>query len=170
MSSTPNSPGDASLVDVALKARGETWEQMAVAGRYRTASRTITEPDLAAFVNLAGLTEGLFLDARYSIEAGFAGRLVPGMLTYSFAEGLVMQTNVLQGTAVAFLGMSLEIQQPVFVGDTIHVVIEATDARATSNSDRGIVTTRNTVVNQRGEPVLTYTPMRMIKSRSGSQE
>jgi acyl dehydratase len=51
---------------------------------------------------------------------------------------------------------------PVFVGDTITVVVEVLESRATSKGDRGIVTTRNTVVKSDGTAVLVYEPKRMI--------
>jgi acyl dehydratase len=38
------------------------------------------------------------------------------------------------------------------------------EARPTSKPGRGIVKTQNRVMNQRGEVVLTYTPVRMIKA------
>jgi len=51
------------------------------------------------------------------------------------------------------------------VGDTIHVVVEVTEARAASTGQRGVVTTKNSVRNQRGEDVLIYTPVRLIRGR-----
>jgi 3-hydroxybutyryl-CoA dehydratase len=37
--------------------------------------------------------------------------------------------------------------------------------RATSKGNRGIVTTKNDVVNQRGETVMTYRAVRMMAGR-----
>ena len=52
----------------------------------------------------------------------------------------------------------LDITAPVYVGDTISVVVEVTEARPSKSGGRGVVTTRNIVVNQRDETVLTYQP------------
>ena len=92
--------------------RGRTWEEMPLGFRFRTASRTITEADVSAFVGIVGITEPLFLDARVAIENGYAGRLVPGMMTFSFAEGLVIQTGCIHETGVAFLHMDFDIKAP----------------------------------------------------------
>jgi len=54
---------------------------------------------------------------------------------------------------------------PVYVGDTISVIVEVTESRPSKSGGRGVVTTRNTVVNQRDETVVTYTPVRMIRGR-----
>src|SRR5437763_3869903 len=106
--------------------RGRTWEEMQVGSAFRTATRTVTETDLINFVTLFGFNEPLFWDARHAATAGYAGRLVPGALTYCLAEGLVMQTHCLDGTGLAFLHMELDVLRPVFVGDTLYAVCETT--------------------------------------------
>jgi acyl dehydratase len=145
--------------------RGTTFEEMTVGSRFRTAHRTITETDLINFITLCGFNEPLFWDARHAATAGYEGRLVPGALTYAIAEGLVLQTHVLHGTGLAFMGMQLDIKKPVFVGDTICAVVEVTESRPASSGGRGVVTTRIGVRNQRDEEVLVYTPVRLIRGR-----
>jgi acyl dehydratase len=145
--------------------RGTTFEEMTVGSRFRTADRTITETDLVNFITLCGFNEPLFWDARHAASAGYKGRLVPGALTYSMAEGLVLQTHVLHGTGLAFMGMQLDVRKPVFVGDTIHAVVEVTECRPASSGGRGVVTTRIGVRNQHDEEVLVYTPVRLIRGR-----
>jgi acyl dehydratase len=46
------------------------------------------------------------------------------------------------------------------------VSVTITDKRETKNADRGIVTYRHEVTNQRGEVVLEATVKRMIKRKS----
>jgi acyl dehydratase len=144
--------------------RGRGWQDMPVGFRFRTAARTITEADVTLFVGLVGVTEPLFLDARVAAENGYAGRLVPGMMTFAFAEGLVIQTGCIHETGIAFLHMDFDIKGPVYVGDTLGVIVEVTEQRPTSKGDRGLVTTRNEVVNQDDEVVLVYTPVRLTRS------
>ncbi|MEX2520280.1 MAG: MaoC family dehydratase N-terminal domain-containing protein, partial [Paracoccaceae bacterium] len=67
-----------------------------------------------------------------------------------------------QGTGLAFLCMELNVARPVLEGDTIHVEIEVTEIRPASRGGRGLVRTRNEVINQRGEVVITYTPLRLM--------
>ena len=143
--------------------RGRTWEEMPVGSRFRTAARTVTESDLMSFVTLFGFNEPLFWDARHAATAGYAGRLVPGALTYCIAEGLVLQSHVLHGTGLAFMGMQLDVKKPVFVGDTLDAVVEVTEARAASSGGRGVVTTRISVRNQDDDEVLVFVPVRLIR-------
>ena len=157
------------LLAVPAYLHGQTYEQMLPGSRFRTAARTITESDLIGFVTLAGLFEPLFLDESGSKAEGYAGRLVPATLTFAYAEGLLMQTGVIHNTGTAFLGTTFEVKGPVFVGDTISVVVEVLESRATKSGNRGVVTTRNTVVKGDGTVVLIYEPKRMIRgAASGS--
>jgi len=142
--------------------RGFCYEDLKVGFRFRTHRRTIAESDVASFVNLTWLTEELFAvadDAQRAIK----GRAVPGALVYAFAEGLLLPT--MQDTGLAFLNATLDIKAPTVVGDTIHVESEVKEARLTSKGDRGLVRFANKVVNQRGETVLEYNPLRMLKRR-----
>ncbi|MEU1271847.1 MaoC/PaaZ C-terminal domain-containing protein [Streptomyces sp. NPDC005799] len=151
--------------DIPPLVKGLTYEEMPVGQVFRTARRTVTETDLVNFVTWGGFTEPLFWDATHAAEGGYTGRLVPGGLTYCLAEGLVLQTNVLHGTGLAFLHMELTVHGPVYVGDTLYAVVETTGSRPSSKPGRGVVTSRVTVRNQRDEAVLVYCPVRLIRGR-----
>lgn len=141
-------------------------DDLPVGTRFHTKKRTVTETDLVHFTNLTWLTEELFTNADPADRAcmGIPGRVVPGGLVYTFAEGLVAPS--FQASGMAFLNAELNMQGPTFVGDTLHVQCEVIEQRATSRPDRGLVRTRNAVVNQRGETVMTYTPLRMMRVRN----
>jgi acyl dehydratase len=141
---------------------------MIVGSAYSTAARTVTEADLMRFVAM-GFTEPLFMDASGAEAAGYQGRLVPGALTFSLAEGLVMQTNVIHGTGLAFLGTTMTVLAPVLVGDTISVAWEVTQARAASRGNRGVVTTRNLVRDSGGRIVMEYSPTRLVAGPGESE-
>ena len=147
---------------IPIVGRGFAFEDLRVGFRFRTHRRTIAESDLAAFVNLTWLTEELFAVADDSNRA-IKGRPVPGALVYSFAEGLLLPT--MQDTGLAFLNATLDVKGPTVVGDTLYVDCEVTEARPTSKGDRGLVRFLNKVVNQRGETVLEYNPLRMLKRK-----
>lgn len=146
--------------------QGMYWQDMMVGNRYRTFGRTITEPDIVNFIGVTGMLEVLFTNEVYrQTESRIKGRLAPGALVFSMGEGLVI-AGTIQGTGLAFLGMQLDIKAPTFAGDTIHVDIEVIESRETSKGGSGLVRTRNSIVNQRGETVMIYTPLRMMKGAS----
>ena len=141
------------------------FEDFAVGDAVESLGRTVTEADLVNFINACGMVEMIFTDATYAGQGAIAGaRPVPGALCYTFAEGLLVQSTM-QHTGLAMLETELKVLGPTNVGDTIHVEVEVLHVRATSKGNRGIVTTRNDVVNQRGETVVTYKAVRMMKGR-----
>jgi acyl dehydratase len=142
--------------------RGFSFEDLKVGFRFRTHRRTLAESDLASFVNLTWLTEELFT-VEYAAARANTGRAVPGALVYAFAEGLLLPT--MQDTGLAFLNATLDVKAPTVVGDTIHVEAEVTEHRLTSKGDRGLVRFANKVVNQRGDVVLEYNPLRLLKRK-----
>lgn len=156
----------ATMVDgVEMVGLGIPFEEWTLGRRIRTVGRTVTEADITNFVCITGMLEVLFTNIDYlEKESLIKGRLAPGALVLSFAEGLLMQ-SVMQHTGLAFLGMEMKVERPTFAGDTIHVQCEVTEARPTSKPGRGIVTTQNDVINQKGEVVLTYKVTRMVKGR-----
>jgi acyl dehydratase len=146
--------------------QGLTWEETSIAALYRTLGRTVSETDIVNFVNLCGFTEPLFMDMEYvARESVFGRRAAPGALTFALSEGLVMQTGLIHGTGMAWLGGEIRIVAPVLAGDTIRVEIEVVEKRETKKPDRGIVTYQHRVLNQRGELVLEARVQRMIRRR-----
>jgi len=150
-----------------MRAQGVTFEEHDLGARYRTLGRTVSQSDIVSFVNLCGFTEPLFMDMEYvRKESVFARRAAPGALTFALSEGLVMQTGLIHGTGMAFLGADVKVLAPVLEDDTIRVEIEVVDKRETRKPDRGIVTYLHRVVNQRDETVLEARIQRMIRRAS----
>jgi acyl dehydratase len=145
---------------------GIHWEDLPVGRKFQTVGRTVTEADLVNFISCTGMLEVLFTNTEFlEKESAIKGRVVPGALVYTFAEGLLVQ-SVMQGVGLAFLSMELDIKAPTFVGDTIHVeceVIESQESRRRPGV--GLVRTRNQVVKQDATVALVYSPLRMVKGR-----
>ncbi len=145
---------------------GFYYEDLPVGKKFRTIGRTVTEADITNFVNCTGMVEVLFTNLEFlREESDIKSRVAPAALAYCFAEGLLVQATM-QHTGFAFLNMELNVEKPVFAGDTIHVEVEVIEARLSRNRPgRGLVRTRNQVVKHDGTVALIYTPLRMIKCR-----
>ena len=145
--------------------KGITFEGFHAGDRFATGRRTITEHDIMQFVGLVGLTEPLFLDLEYiRKETLFGERIAPGSLTFGMAEGLTVQTGIIHGTGLAFVGIdSMKLFGPVKVNDTIQVDIEVLDTKPVPARGGGIVRYRHWVKNQRGETVMEYDVVRLIR-------
>jgi acyl dehydratase len=152
-----------------MRTEGVHFEEHAVGAVYRTLARTVSETDIVSFVNLCGFTEPLFYDMEFvKRESVFGRRAAPGALTFALSEGLVMQTGLIHGTGMAWLGGEVRVVAPVLEGDTIRVEVEVIDKRETKKADRGIVTYRHRVLNQRDEVVLELKIQRMIRRKAAA--
>ena len=145
---------------------GVHWEDLPVGRRFKTVGRTVFEADVVNFVSCTGMLEVLFINTEFQkTESAIKGRVVPGALVFTFAEGLLTQATM-QGVGFAFLNMELDIKGPTFVGDTVHVECEVIECRESqSRPGLGLVRTRNTIIKQDGSIVQVYTPLRLVKGR-----
>ena len=147
---------------------GLYFDDMHLGQRFRSVGRSIIEADLATFIGVTGMQEVMFNNLEYiEHETIQKKRIVPGLMALGIAEGLILGPT-LQKTGIAFLNMTMDIKGPVCVGDTIHVEMEVIELKPTSDGKRGLVRTRNQVINQRGELVMEYTPLRMQKMRAAA--
>lgn len=148
-----------------LLGHGFYFQDWHVGFSFQTLTRSVTETDIANFVGVSGMTEELFTSYDYlENHTDFDGRLVPGALVFSIAEGLVIPATISR-TGIAFLGCEMNIKGPTYAGDTLHVEGEVTEIRPASKGNRALVRTQNSVVNQKAEVVMTYNPLRMMKGR-----
>jgi acyl dehydratase len=149
--------------------KGITFEGFRAGDRFTTGRRTVTEHDIMQFVGLVGLTEPLFLDLEYiKNESLYGERIAPGSLTFGIAEGLTVQTGIIHGTGLAFVGIDkMRLFGPVKVGDTIEVEIEVLDTKEVPARGGGIVRYRHRVRNQRAETVMEYDVARLIRAEKG---
>jgi acyl dehydratase len=86
------------------------------------------------------------------------------------AEGLTVQTGIIHGTGMAFVGIDrMKLFGPVKVNDTIQVDIEVLDTKAVPARGGGIVRYRQWVKNQRGETVMEYDVARLIRGAAGEK-
>jgi acyl dehydratase len=120
-----------------------------------SAARTITEHDVVTFAGLSGDFNQIHTDAEYAKNSLFGQRVAHGLLGLSVASGLAVQTGILGANVLAFREVGeWKFAKPVFLGDTIHVVMEVTDTKSIARLGGGNVTLSVKVNNQRGETVM----------------
>ncbi|MGE0745876.1 MAG: MaoC family dehydratase [Rhodospirillales bacterium] len=144
---------------------GFYWNDLKVGETFRTLNRTITEPDIVNFIGVTGMVETIFTDLTFHAHGGaIQGRVAPAACVYAIIEGLLVQATM-QTTGLALLEVEKKVLKPVFAGDTVHAEVEVVAVRPTSKGNRGIVTTMNNVINQKGETVIAYRAVRMMAGR-----
>ncbi len=131
-----------------------------------TARRTIGETEIVLFATMTGLHEAPFMSDVDAAEGVFGSRVSPALLTMAIAEGLVVLSGLLHGTAIAFLSVgNVRTPRPVLLGDTVRARVKLLEKRLTSKGHAGVVITSHQVLNQRDEIVMEYEMTRMIKLR-----
>lgn len=116
--------------------------------------RTVTEADNVLFCAITHNNQPLHLDHEYARATEFGQPVVNSLYTVSLATGISVEDTTL-GTLVANLGFGeMRFPKPVFVGDTLRVETEITQARASkSRPNAGIVGFAHEIYNQRDELV-----------------
>jgi len=137
------------------KVRGLYFEEFEIGMTIVSAGRTITESDIVMFAGLSGDFNQIHTDAEYS-KASLAGqRVAHGLLCLSIASGLAVRTGFMDGTVQFFREVAeWKFVKPVFIGDTIHVVVTVLETKDLRRMGSGLVVLDVDVHNQRDESVM----------------
>jgi acyl dehydratase len=131
------------------------FEEFQPGQRIVSIGRTVTESDIVQFAGLSGDFNQIHMDADFSKNSPFGQRVAHGLLGLSIASGLAVQTGVLEGTVIAFREITeWKFSKPVYIGDTIHVVMEVKEVKEVRRLGGGAVTIELDVINQRGESAM----------------
>ncbi len=134
--------------------RGMYFEEFSAGQRVITMGRSVTETDVVTFAGLSGDFNQIHTDAAYAKGTPYGQRIAHGLCVLSIASGLAVQTGIMEGTVLAFREiLEWKFSNPVFFGDTIHVVMEVLETKALPRLAAGSVTLSLDVINQDGKSV-----------------
>ena len=150
--------------------KGLYYEDFHAGQEFVTRARTVTEADIVNFAALSWDANPLHTDREFAAGTVFGERIAHGLLGVVIHSGLSQTLGIMEGTLLAFLGMTWEFLGPIRIGDTVHVVQRVGDMRATSRADRGLVTFQKELINQRGEIVQKGTTTVLMARKQGKGE
>ncbi len=134
--------------------RGLWFEEFEVGQKTTSPGRTVTETDIVNFAGLSGDYNQIHVDAEFSKTQPFEQRVAHGLLVQSIASGLSNQTGLIDRTVIAFREIDKwKFSKPVFIGDTIHVVMEIKETKPMPKLNGGVVVIKVSIVNQHDEVV-----------------
>lgn len=128
--------------------RGRSMDQLAV-GDAAALSRTVTEHDIAGFVDSVGDRNPVHSDPAFAATTPFREPIAPGIWTAGLISALI--GTQLPGPGSIYVSQDLRFLRPVKLGDTITARVEVAELLPQRNRAR--LTT--TCLNQRGEEVLS---------------
>jgi acyl dehydratase len=141
------------------------FEDFSVGQSFRTGGRTITETDVMSYAYLSGDLNPIHVDEEFAKTTPFGRRLAYGQLVTILAAGMRTRLGLLEGTAIAMLETRARYSRPVFIGDTISVVVSVTEIRASSKGGCGVVTFGLTILNQDDETVQEGLVTQLVRMR-----
>ena len=120
---------------------GKFFDEFVIGEEFITPSRTMTETDVVMFAAMSGDYNELHTSKEFTQGNQFGERIVHGLLGLAVSHGLLFRLGLLDGTAIAFLGIeSWQFKAPIFFGDTIRVKVTVADKKESqSKTDRGVV-------------------------------
>ena len=148
---------------------GLFFEEFMEGAEFISPRRTITEADIVMFAGLSGDYNPLHTDEVFARETMFKQRIAHGMLVLSISTGLGARMGIVDGTAMAFLGIEdWKFTAPVFIGDTIHVKQIVESKKETSKPDRGVLRFRIQIFKQDGTVVQEGIRALMVRRKGRS--
>jgi acyl dehydratase len=145
--------------------RGLFFEELEQGARFQSPGITVTEESVIRFA-LEWDMQPFHVDKEAAKSSIFGSLIASGLQTILLTYRLYFQLGVLDGTALAGLGIdNVRFRHPVRPGDTIRVNAEVTELRPTRQPDRGVIVWNLEAVNQDAEIVLTMTLSALIARR-----
>lgn len=143
------------------------FEDFKVGDRFVSAGHTMTE---AAMIDFARQwdPQPFHVDPEFSRRWTYGGLIASGLHTMAATLRLWLDLGIFQACSLGSPGLGeVQFPRPVRPGDTIHVVTDIVQLRASaSRLDRGIARIRQVTVNQRCEPVLEQETTVFLKRRA----
>ena len=156
------------------------FEDIKVGDRAEVDRHTFTADEIKKFATKFD-PQPFHLDEAAAAKSNFGALCASGWHTASVWMGLMVEHNKREdaaqrarGEPVAALGPSpgfreLKWLKPVYVGDTITYATEIVETRASnSRPGWGLMSFKNTGVNQNNEPVISFISVAFVERRKGS--
>jgi acyl dehydratase len=129
------------------------FDDLAVGQKYTTGSVAVTLEGSRKFAEEFD-PQAFHLDDAAARDSLFGRLAASGWYTASLSMRLLVHGGLNIAGGLVGLGGELKWPQPTYPGDTLRVESEVLAMRISeSNPKRGIVTVRNSTLNQRNEPV-----------------
>jgi acyl dehydratase len=128
------------------------YDDLQVGDEFTTAARTITAEDVERFAHLSGDLNPIHLDDEAARHGPFGKRVVHGAMIVAVASGL-MSPMLIPSTLAAHGLDKVRFRRPVFLGDTIHVVMRVASLRALSDQS-AILRLRCRVIRNNAEAAM----------------
>jgi acyl dehydratase len=142
------------------------FDDFAVGERFTTRGVTLTESGIIDFA-LTYDPQPFHMDVEAARQSNYGGLIASGFQTLALGFRMVLETGIFRACSMGSPGFDeLRWLRPVRPGDTLHTEIEVMDKKPSSSKpDRGIARIAYRMKNQKGEEVLTFLSMHLLKRK-----
>ena len=142
------------------------FDDFAVGDRLTTRGVTLTESMIIDFA-LAYDPQPFHIDIEAAKQSNYGGLIASGFHTLALGFRMVLETGIFRVASMGSPGFDeLRWLRPVRPGDTLHTELEVMDKKPSSSKpDRGIMRAAYRIKNQKGEEVLTFLSMHLLKRK-----
>jgi acyl dehydratase len=136
--------------------------------RFTSPGLTLTEAEIIDFAWRYD-PQPFHLDANAAANSPYGGLIASGFQSLAICFRLFIQSGVLAESSMGSPGIDeLRWLAPVRPGDTLHSEIEVLEVKpSNSKPDRGIARLKYQAVNQRGEAVLSFIVIHLLRRKPG---
>jgi acyl dehydratase len=142
------------------------FDDFAVGESFETRGVTLTESGIIDFA-MSYDPQPFHIDVEAARRSNYGGLIASGFQTLALGFRMVLETGIFRACSMGSPGFDeLRWRRPVRPGDTLHVESEVVEKKpSSSRPDRGILRMAYRIKNQKGEEVLTFLSMHLLKRR-----
>jgi len=145
---------------------GRDFADIAVGEKFTRRGVSLTESMIIDF-GLAYDPQPFHIDVEAARESNYGGLIASGFQTLVLGFRMVLETGIWRAASMGSPGFDEpRWVRPVRPGDTLHTEFEVMDKTPSrSKPDRGIARVAYRIKNQKGEDVLTFLSMHLLKRK-----
>jgi acyl dehydratase len=142
------------------------FDDVEVGQEWKSLARTITQADIVNFAGLSGDFNPIHIDHEYAKTTVFRAPIAHGLLVFSVGSGLGLYAPPMRTMAILSV-REWYFRDPVYPGDTIHVVSKVLDKQVRSRGRRGEITWQRQFFNQHGKLIMEGITLTLVEGRGG---
>jgi 3-hydroxybutyryl-CoA dehydratase len=128
------------------------FEDLDLDAVYQSAARTVTEADVVTFAGFSGDFNPIHIDHEFAKATPFRRPIAHGFAVFSIASGLSIHAPLTK--TVALLGVrEWKFANPVYFGDTIHVLSTVKEKHVKGVGKRGEIVWHRQITSHEGKVV-----------------
>ncbi len=142
------------------------FDDVEVGQEWKSLGRTVTETDVVNFAGISGDFNPIHMDHHFAQTTPFRRPIAHGLLVFSIGSGLGLHAPPMRTLALLNV-REWHFRDPLFPGDTIHIVSKIIDKQVRGRGRRGEITWKRQIFNQNGKLIQEGITLTLVEGRGG---